>query len=120
MTRRAIGIGCTSQADINDVVALVRAVQATTKADTLLATHERRAPIARAVAAALKLDLVLFPATTLAHVPGTRSISPLAAANVGTANVAEAAALAALGPAARLVVPKRVGRHCTCAVAELP
>jgi cobalt-precorrin 5A hydrolase len=116
--KRAIGFGCSSRADVEDVVALVRAVNGARTRDTLLATHERRAPLARAVAAALDLDLVLFPATTLAQVLGTQSTSALAAARVGTANVAEAAALAALGPAARLVVTKRVGRHCTCAIAE--
>jgi cobalamin biosynthesis protein CbiG len=116
--RRAIGFGCSSRAKIDDVVALVRSVSDGSVRATL-ATHERRATFAQVVAARLDLDLVVFPAAALAEVPGTLSTSALAAAHVGTANVAEAAALAALGPAARLVVAKRIGRHCTCAVAEV-
>ena len=38
----------------------------------------------------------------------------------GTANVAEASALASLGRSARLLVPQTKGRFCTCAVAALP
>jgi cobalt-precorrin 5A hydrolase len=122
--RRAIGFGCSSRAKIDDVVALVRSVTDTSvRTDALvrttLATHERRATFAQVVAARLDLDLVVFPAAALADVPGTLSTSALAAAHVGTANVAEAAALAALGPAARLVVAKRIGRYCTAAVAEV-
>ncbi|WP_433985081.1 cobalamin biosynthesis protein [Tunturiibacter empetritectus] len=43
----------------------------------------------------------------------------LAASRVGTANVAEASALASLGPTANLILPRQTGRFCTCAVAVL-
>jgi cobalamin biosynthesis protein CbiG len=44
----------------------------------------------------------------------------LALSKTRTANVAEASALASLGPSARLIVPQMKGRFCTCAIAALP
>ena len=119
--RRAIGIGCGSDGTVDDVLALIYAAAGTQfDPGTKLATLDRRADIAAKVADALKLELMLFAADRLAAVPGVASPSARTKAAVGTPSVAEAAALAALGDGARLVVPRRTGRRCTCAVAALP
>ena len=119
MTVRAIGIGCTSGAAVADVLELLRATVGDARRITTLATLDRRAAIARAVADKLGLDVALFSADTLRTIPGVRTMSTRASASVGTPSVAEAAALAALGPGARLVIERRTGRGCTCALAEL-
>ncbi|NYF89509.1 cobalamin biosynthesis protein CbiG [Edaphobacter lichenicola] len=85
-----------------------------------LATLDRCSNIGEAVATALRLQLVLFPASVLAQVSGIKIQSLLAASKLGTPSVAEASALASLGPAARLILPRQTGRFCTCAVAVLP
>lgn len=117
--RRAIGIGCASDATVDDVLDLVRETIGDAGA-TALATIDRRAAIGRAVAAKLRLPLVLFDADVLNAVAGIQTPSARAAATVDTASVAEASALAALGPGARLLVARRTGRRATCALAEFP
>lgn len=120
MTVRAIGIGCTSGAAVADVLELVRSTLGDARRIKALATLDRRAVIARAVADELGLDVALFSADTLRTIPGIRTMSARAGASLGIPSVAEAAALAALGPGARLVIERRTGRGCTCALAELP
>jgi cobalt-precorrin 5A hydrolase len=117
--RLAIGFGCSSRAASDEIVRLIRASVGETPAGTVLATIDRRAAMGEAVAAAFGLGLVLLSAGELAGVVGTTSSSSLALEKTGTANVAEAAALAALGAGARLVVPQQRGRFCTCAVAAV-
>ncbi|MCY4318889.1 MAG: precorrin-3B C(17)-methyltransferase [Alphaproteobacteria bacterium] len=68
--------------------------------------------------AALDLPVRLFDAAALDRIDVPNPSSAVAAA-VGTASVAEAAALAAAGEGAVLAVPKRVGRRVTCAVARM-
>jgi cobalt-precorrin 5A hydrolase len=116
----SIGIGCSSRAVASDVIELIQRCVSEIAPDSVVATLDRCSSIAEAVAAVLGLRLVLFPASVLSHVRGVQSHSLLAASTVGTANVAEAAALASLGPAARLLLPRQTGRFCTCAVAVLP
>jgi cobalt-precorrin 5A hydrolase len=73
------------------------------------------APLAR------KLDLPLIPVEAIAGIPTpTQSAASLAAH--GTGSVAEAAALAAAGPDARLIARRIVSpdRLATCALAESP
>jgi cobalt-precorrin 5A hydrolase len=115
---RAVGIGATSAAAHDDVVALVRETLAAAGPATILATLDRREALARAVALTLGMDVQLFSADVLAHVSGIRTPSALAAVTVGTPSVAEAAALAAAGSGSRLVAARRSGALCTCAVAE--
>ncbi len=115
---RAVGIGATSAAVHDDVVALVREGLAAAGPATVLATLDRREALARGVAHTLGMDLQLYSAEALTRVPGVRTFSARAAATVGTPSVAEAAALAAAGSGARLVGGRRTGRMCTCAVAE--
>ncbi len=118
-TRIAIGFGASSRATRQDLLALIEQTFAERTRETLLATIDRRAALAHSVAQVLGLQLVLLPSNRLAKVDGVESMSEIAEDAVGTASVAEAAALAALGEHARLLIPRRTGRLCTCAVAVL-
>ena len=117
--RLSIGFGCTSRADSSDIVRLIQASVDPIPQGSLLATLDRRAPMGEIVARRLGIALVVFPASTLSAIAGTTTHSPLALARTRTPNVAEAAALASLGPDARLVVARTQGRLCTCAVAAV-
>jgi len=68
--------------------------------------------------AALGLPLRVFTAKTLDRIE-VPNPSPVVAAAVGTASVAEAAALAAAGENASLAAPKRIGARVTCAIARM-
>ena len=124
--RIAIGFGSTSAARVGDIVQLVYATFATLSdptyraSTTVLATLDRRAAMAREIARILGCTVVTFDAQTLAAVDGTTTVSLHALASVGTASVAEAAALAALRPFGRLVAARMTGHNCTCAIAERP
>ena len=116
----SIGIGCSSRATSSDVIQLIQQCVSEITPGGILATLDRCSNIGEAVATVLKLRLVLFPASVLAQVRGIKNQSLLAASRVGTASVAEASALASLGPTASLILPRQAGRFCTCAVAVLP
>jgi cobalamin biosynthesis protein CbiG len=116
----SIGIGCSSRATSDDVLCLIESSVDSIPSGAVIATLDRRASIGEIVASILGLRLVLFPASILASVAGVTTHSPLAFSKTRTANVAEASALASLGPSARLIVPQTKGRFCTCAVAALP
>jgi cobalt-precorrin 5A hydrolase len=118
--RRAIGIGAASSARLEDVLALIQSTVGPIGAWACLATIDRRAELAKQLADMLDLELRLFPAEQLAVTPGTVTISSRSADTVGSPSVAEAAALAALGPNAWLAIPRKTGILCTCALAELP
>lgn len=115
----SIGIGCSSRATVDDVLSLIKSCAAEIVPGSVVATLDRRATMGEAVATSLGLRLMLFSANILAQVSGVTNHSSLAAAKVGASSVAEAAALAALGPGARLAVTRQTGRFCTCAVAVL-
>ena len=115
----SIGIGCSPRAEADDIVRLLNTCIEPIQFGMILATIERRAAIVEIVAAVLGLRLVVFSASLLAEVEGTTTQSLLALSTTGTSSVAEAAALASLGPSARLVVPQQKGRLCTCALAVL-
>lgn len=117
--RLSIGIGCSSRACSEDVIRLIGASIDEIPSGTLIATLDRRASVGEVVASILGLRLVLIPASILAGVAGVTTYSTLALSKTRTANVAEASALASLGPSARLIVPQTKGRFCTCAVAAL-
>lgn len=122
--RIAIGFGASTAAQVEDVVQLIAATLGSQRPDVpvaraVVATVDRRAALAREVGSFLGCSVVTFDAVTLARVSGVVSESARARATVGTASVAEAAALAALGPRARLVAARATGRHCTCAIAEM-
>jgi cobalt-precorrin 5A hydrolase len=124
MTARAIGFGASTLATVADILELVRTTSeaAPGTAPFLVATVDVREEMGRDVAAALGCKLVVFSAAELAHTAtaaGLSMVSVRAAGSVGTPSVAEASALAALGPTASLVVARRTGRRCTCAIAEV-
>lgn len=116
----SIGIGCSSRAVLDDIVALVQTSVGEIMPNTILATIESRSSMGELVAATLGVRLMLFSASALARVAGIATHSPAVLRNSGIPSVAEAAALMALGPQARLSMPKCTGRLCTCAVAVLP
>jgi cobalamin biosynthesis protein CbiG len=116
----SIGIGCSSRACSDDVIRLIEASVDQIPSGALIATLDRRASMGEIVASILGLRLALFPASVLASVAGVTTHSSLALSKTRTANVAEASALASLGPSARLIAPQTKGRFCTCAVAALP
>jgi len=116
----SIGIGCSTRASSEDIIKLIQSCRPATAPASIIASIDHRAAIAALVADALNLHLVVFPSSVLAQIPGVSTHSALALKNSGTANVAEASALASLGPRAHLIVPRRTGRFCTCAIASLP
>jgi cobalt-precorrin 5A hydrolase len=122
---RAVGFGASSAATVEDVLALVRAtaMELHGAATITLATVTAREGLGRGVAAALGCRLAIFAPAELARVADEAALTRISAralAAIGAPSVAEAAALAALGPRARLIVTRRTGRGCTCALAELP
>ncbi|WP_309051083.1 Rv2231c family pyridoxal phosphate-dependent protein CobC [Streptomyces sp.] len=117
-----VGVGARSGVSAAEVLALVaeclREAGVTAGAVRALATLDSRAAEPGVVAAAASLGVPVrgFAAGELAAVPVPHpSRAPLVA--VGTASVAEAAALRAAGEGAVLLVPKRKTRRVTCAVA---
>ena len=127
----AIGVGCSSQATADEVAAVVAEVVAASPAGTgpasLVATVDLRRDhpaitglVDRAERSGATSDpaqrLIVFPAGLLAEVE-VPTPSALVADAIGTASVAEAAALLAAGPGARLVVTKHKGPTATAAVA---
>ncbi|WP_294391398.1 cobalamin biosynthesis protein [uncultured Sphingomonas sp.] len=85
---------------------------------TALAAPSDRAHLLMPVAEALGLTLIPLAPDILSGVE-TPTRSPTSLATRGTGSVAEAAALAAAGPGARLLVTRRIApdRMATCAIA---
>ena len=78
-------------------------------------------PAVHALAAALDVPARFFAAAELAkETERLTSRSEPVHAETGVWGVAEAAALAAVGPAGHLLLPKQVGPRVTCAVAAAP
>jgi len=117
--RLSIGFGCSSLAGGEEIVRLIQSCVDPIPQGSLLATLDRRTAMGETVSSLLGLQLVVFPAAALSAIKEITTHSPLALARTKTSNVAEAAALASLGPAARLIMTRRQGRFCTCAVAAL-
>jgi cobalamin biosynthesis protein CbiG len=111
-----VGVGASSGVPAAEVLTAVDAVLPAGATGVRLATRDSRAaePGLRDAAAARGWPLTGHSAAELARVP-VPSPSPLVAATVGTASVAEAAALLGGGV---LVVPKTVVGRVTVAVAE--
>lgn len=90
---------------------------------TALATSDAKAtsPLARALTLHLGLPLRGIPAALLAA-QATLTHSPRIMAEIGAGSLAEAAALAAAGPGARLLGPRAVSpdRMATAALAQGP
>ena len=123
----AAGIGCKRGAPAADIEAAIRAalLRADIAADALsaIATIEAKSAETgiRAAAQALGIAVVIVPERDLVAAGArvaTRSERVLAFAGVGS--IAEAAALAAAGPSARLIAPRLVVGAATCALAASP
>jgi len=118
------GIGCrrgTSADAIESaiVAALAQAGSASHRIDLLAtAAFKGDEPGIAAAAAARGIRLILIAQADLERVGNRATHSRRVAGLVGVGSVAEAAALAAGGPAARLVVPRIVLGPATCALAE--
>lgn len=118
-----IGIGCMRGTAPSEVLELVQATLAEAKisptAIACVATIDRKQSEAAidAVAARLGVKVQFFPAAELAVETRITLASDGVVASFGTPSVAEAAALLAAGPDAKLIVPKRRSAHATCAIA---
>ena len=114
-----VGVGASSDAGSDAAYALLDAAlgNAGLSGDAIgaVATIDRRA--GDEVVTALGRPVRAFPAEVLAAVE-VPNPSAAVAAEVGTASVAEAAAVLAAGPGAELVVPKQKGVGATIAVAR--
>jgi precorrin-3B C17-methyltransferase/precorrin-6y C5,15-methyltransferase (decarboxylating) CbiE subunit/precorrin-6Y C5,15-methyltransferase (decarboxylating) CbiT subunit len=121
--RLVVGVGCSHDALADDVGAVVAGAVAETGAGAeppvAVATIDRRARHPAVTEAAGGLPVVAFPASLLATVD-VPNPSDTVDDVVGTPSVAEAAALLAAGPGARLVVEKRRGATATAALAIGP
>jgi cobalt-precorrin 5A hydrolase len=118
------GVGCRRGAPAPDIEAVIRAAIAragiASDAVTSIATiaAKRGEPGIHAAAAKLGVGVILVSQADLqaaSERAETRSARVLAL--VGVASVAEAAALAAAGPSARLIGPRLVIGAATCALA---
>ena len=123
----AVGVGCVRAADPAELVALVRTTLArnTLAPDSaaLVASIDLKMdePAVHAAADALGRPARFFPPERLEReTPRLATPSDVVFAAVGTHGVAEAAALAAAGDEARLIVPKQRSANATCAVAIAP
>jgi cobalt-precorrin 5A hydrolase/precorrin-3B C17-methyltransferase len=121
-----LGIGCERGASFDEISQLVTAAlkEAALAPQSIaciatLDLKEDEAAI-RAVAKSLDVPLRLFTAARLeAETPRLANPSETVFNAVGCHGVAEAAALAAGGTAARLIVPKQKSARATCAIARL-
>jgi cobalt-precorrin 5A hydrolase/precorrin-3B C17-methyltransferase len=123
----AVGIGCERDAPADEVVALVREVLDAAGlaagavgcvASLMLKADE---PAVHAAATELGVPARFFTAAELeAETPRLANPSDLVFREVGCHGVAEAAALAAAGPVAELIVVKTRSARATCAVARSP
>jgi cobalt-precorrin 5A hydrolase len=118
------GVGCrrgTSAAEIETAIAAALAQAGLTnhKLDLLAtAAFKGDEPGIAEAAAARGVDLILVAQADLERAGGRATHSRRVAELTGVGSVAEAAALAAGGPAARLVVPRLVIGPATCALAR--
>ena len=123
----AAGIGCKRGAPASDIEAAIRTALARAQlgADTLdvIATIEAKGAEAGICAVAEKFGvaLIVVPELELAAANGrVETHSERVAALAGVGSVAEAAALAAAGPASKLIVPRLIVGAATCALAASP
>ncbi len=118
------GVGCrrgASAAAIETVIAaaLARAGLTSQRLDVLATgAFKRDEPGIAAAAAAHGVPLILVAQADLERAGGRATYSRRVAELMGVGSVAEAAALAAAGPAGRLVVPRIAIGPATCALAR--
>jgi cobalt-precorrin 5A hydrolase len=119
------GLGCRKGCDADEIVALIEAAVKKARIAkcrfTALATPTFKADEAglRAAAERLALPLLLIDADAIRSAePRCKTHSDAVLEATGFSSVAEAAALAAAGPASRLVLPRISSARATCALAE--
>ena len=122
--RLAIGLGFRKAATAADLADLVEAARARLPAGLagaparLATVAEKDRPALREAAARLGLPVLVLPTTALLATADRITVASAAArACLGIPSVAEAAALAAAGPRARLVVTRLASPLATCAIA---
>lgn len=123
----AIGLGFRKAATADTLATLVRDALSRLPADlaaapaTLATIAEKDRPALRDAAALLGLPLVILPKSALAGTEDRITVASEAArACLGVPSVAEAAALAAAGPGARLLMARIATADATCAIALSP
>lgn len=126
-TRYALGVGCARDCPADELNALIDAALADAAipppavAGIFSLDLKADEPGLAAAAARLGVPARFFDAARLeAETPRLANPSDVVFGEVGCHGVAEAAALAAAGPDARLVLPKRKSGMATCAIAEAP
>ena len=123
----ALGVGCERDTDPAELSTLVRETLAEASlapaavAGVYSLDLKADEPAVLALAAELGIAARFFEAPRLeAETPRLATPSEAVYAEVGCHGVAEGAALAAAGPHATLVVPKRKSQRATCAIALAP
>jgi cobalt-precorrin 5A hydrolase len=123
----AAGIGCKRGAAASDIEAAIHAALASARieADALdvIATIEAKSAEAGIRTAAAKLGVTLMVVRELELFAANGRVethSERVAVLSGVGSVAEAAALAAAGPASTLIVPRLIVGAATCALAVTP
>jgi len=121
----ALGIGCERDCSAEEILALVQSalaeagLSASAVATVVSIELKLAEPAVHAVAVDLGVPARFFSAARLlAETPRLSERSEPVFCATGCWGVAEGAALAAVGPAGVLVVPKRKSEHATCAVAR--
>ncbi|WP_070405745.1 cobalamin biosynthesis protein [Kozakia baliensis] len=116
-----VGIGCRAETNADAVIALVREAVARWGMPDALAVppFRKNHPGVRAAAKALSLPVRVVDFLALASAqPRCLTHSERARRAVGFGSIAEGCALAALGPAARLLGPRLAAEGVTCAFAR--
>jgi cobalt-precorrin 5A hydrolase len=116
------GVGFSSHCRAEELVDLVRRAeaQAAIGAEALAApAWKAQAECLRRAAGVLALPVLAIERDGLAAADGrTLTQSAIARAAAGVGSVAEAAALAAAGPGARLLLARIASAHATCALSQ--
>ncbi|WP_062781633.1 cobalamin biosynthesis protein [Novosphingobium capsulatum] len=119
MTKIVAGLGFRAGAPLGALRAAFALAQEGLPAATHLATAADKAPALAPLARALGLPLIPVAADAVQRC-GTATQSAASLRTRCTGSLAEAAALAAAGPGARLLCPRQISpdRMATCAVAQ--
>jgi cobalt-precorrin 5A hydrolase/precorrin-3B C17-methyltransferase len=123
----AIGVGCERNTKPIELIRLVQGVidEEGLARDSISGIYSLNLkadePAMQELAKWFGVPFRVFDAATLdAETPRMKTPSDVVFAEVGTHGVAEGAALAAAGPEAELIVPKRKSERATCALALAP
>ncbi|HEX7855830.1 MAG TPA: cobalamin biosynthesis protein [Sphingobium sp.] len=113
------GFGFREGADLASLVDALTLAQAGNPSVRALATLLDKVPLVERLAGLLGVPFLAFGTESMAAMP-TITRSPISFASRGTGSVAEAVALVAAGPGARLLSPRHISpdRMATCALAQ--